>query len=118
MSALALHRALFWWVLFSPLLIMAVGLIAAGLLKKRRWIVHILVFAAMITSMPIYLHIQWTLDPTSMEYPGPGDGIGFLLWLICLVVAIVLYAASLALYAVGAWFMRRKRRSQFVSTVF
>jgi hypothetical protein len=106
MPDLATLRSLLPWVIFSPLLVVVLACSVTQFMKKGRWIVHILAFAAMILPMPIYLHVQFVLDPTSIEYPGPGDAIGFFLWLFLMVLSIIVYAA----YAWLIWWMRRDRR--------
>ena len=106
MPDLATLRSLLPWVIFSPLLVVVLACSVTQFMKKGRWIVHILAFAAMILPMPIYLHAQFVLDPTSIEHPDPGDGIAFFLWLFLLVLSIIVYAA----YAWLMWWMRRDRR--------
>jgi hypothetical protein len=115
MSALALHRSLFDVALFSPFIIMFIAMMAARWIKRGRWLVHTLAVAAMVASMPIYLHIEGVLDPSSIEYPGPGVGFGILLWLFCLVTALILYAAYALFYATYALLARRQRRHQLGS---
>jgi hypothetical protein len=102
MSALAKLHALLPWAIFSPFIVVVVAVIATQLIKRGRWIVHILAFVAMVLLMPVYLHIQAVLDPTSIDYPGPGDGFGLLLWLYCLVPSIIFYAG----YACVTWLLK------------
>jgi hypothetical protein len=92
MSDLAkLYMSLFLAMPLSPILILAAAVAVSFRMKRGRWIVHIVAFAAMLLSMPLYLKGRGILDPTSIEYPGPGDGFGVLLWLMFLVPCLVGY---------------------------
>ena len=64
-------------LVFLPLVPIVIALLAGMIslrLSRRRWIVHTIGFAAMAFALPIYLRIQALLDPTTILYPGPGDG--------------------------------------------
>jgi hypothetical protein len=116
MSFLAkLHHALQPWIVFSPVLILGAAVIATQLIKRGKWLVHTSAVAAMVLSGPVYLHIQDVLDPSSIEHPGPGDGLGVLMWLFCLALALILYAAYSLFYAAYVLLARRKRRHQLGS---
>src|SRR6185295_12761385 len=86
------YLALFLWMPLSPILILAVAVVVTLRMRRWKWIVHILAVVAMLLSMPLYLIGGGILDPTTIEYPGPGDGIAVLLWLVFLVGSMLGYA--------------------------
>jgi hypothetical protein len=85
------YNALFIFVPFTPVLI-ALSAGALSFLCRRRWIVHIGAFVAMIIALPVYLRVQALLDPTTVSYPGPGDGFVVLLYLFYLPPSLIGYA--------------------------
>lgn len=46
----------------------------------------------MLLALPLYLQFEFLLDPTTIQYPGPGDGFIVLLYLLILVPTIVGYS--------------------------
>ena len=46
----------------------------------------------MAIALPVYLRIQALLDPTTVLYPGPGDGFVVLIYLLLLVPSVIGYA--------------------------
>jgi hypothetical protein len=90
-------------IIFAPLIIMIAAIAATLHMSKRRWVVHLLTFAAMLVALPIYFRIGGILDPTTIDYPGPGEGFLVLLYGFFLVPAVLLYAAY-------AWVTRKRRR--------
>jgi hypothetical protein len=49
-------------------------------------------FIAMACALPVYLRIQALIDPTTILYPGPGDGFILLIYLLLLIPAVIGYA--------------------------
>ena len=97
------YESLFPWVAFSPIIVVIVAVNVTVRMSKYKWIGHTLTYAALVLTLPIYVFILGIMDPTTIEYPGPGDGFVFLLYLFFLVPAILLYSAY-------AWVTRRKSR--------
>ncbi|NGX94377.1 MAG: hypothetical protein G4V63_03800 [Candidatus Afipia apatlaquensis] len=62
---------LIWLV---PILLAALGVVVSSRVSSGQWIVHSLVLAAMALMLPAALYLQGVIDPTTVEYPGPGDG--------------------------------------------
>jgi hypothetical protein len=96
--ALALSHII---LLVPPPIIVIAGAFATMRMSKRKWVVHLVVFTALFFSFPLYIWIESKLDPTSIEYPGPGDGLAFLFYLFLLL-------PSALVYSVYAWFSRTK----------
>jgi hypothetical protein len=62
---------LIWLV---PILLAALGIVVSSRVCSGQWIVHSLVLAAIALMLPAALYLQGVIDPTTVEYPGPGDG--------------------------------------------
>jgi hypothetical protein len=86
----------------APVAISILAGITSLQFSRRRWIVHTFAFAAMVFTPPIYLRIQSLLDPTTVLYPGPGDGFVLLLYLFLLI-------PSLAGYSMFCYANRRRK---------
>lgn len=87
----------------APILLAAIGGVLSSRLSSGRWIVHSCVFAAMLLVLPAALYFQGVIDPTTVEYAGPGDGFVILLYLIMLIGSAFYYGAF-------AWVTYRKRK--------
>jgi len=85
----------------SPILVAIVAILMTRHLAQHRWIAHGLTFVAMVAIFPLYFWIQVILDPTTL--PGPCGGGDLLLYLFCLVPAIVAYSGY-------AWLTRDRAR--------
>jgi hypothetical protein len=96
-----LFFALSSWVLFAPIFIAIVAGVVTIQMLRYKWIVHTLAFAAFFFTFPVYHFIEGILDPTIIEYPGPGEGFGLLFYVINLVPTLIIYS-------VFAWFTRSK----------
>jgi hypothetical protein len=53
----------------------------------------------MLAMLPLSIYLQGLADPTTIEYPGPGDFFVFLLYILALI-------PSLVVYLVAAWAMK------------
>jgi hypothetical protein len=95
------YLSLFPWLAFAPVVIATAAILMTLRISRHRWIAHVIAFVALLTALPAYLWIQGILDPTTIDYPGPGDGLVVLLYLFCLVPAILAYSGY-------AWLTRRK----------
>lgn len=87
-----LYLSLFAFLPFAPLVIAVLGAIISLRLSRRRWLIDALTFAAMLLALPVYIHLQGVLDPTTVLYPGPGDGFIVLLYLAVLIPSAVGYS--------------------------
>jgi hypothetical protein len=95
-----LYLQLFPFVPFAPILIVGLGIAFSLRQARRRWPINILVFVALLSTLPVYLYIQGLVDPTTIDHPGSGDGFVALLYLLIL--------APMALgYSVFAWLISR-----------
>jgi hypothetical protein len=86
------YNALFVFVPFAPVLIAISAGVLSLRLSRRRWIIHTAGFVAMAIALPVYLRIQALLGPTTVLYPGPGDGFVVLIYLLLLVPSVIGYA--------------------------
>jgi hypothetical protein len=86
------YNVLFVFVPFAPVLIALSARALSFRLSRRRWIIHTAAFVAMAVALPVYLRIQAALDPTTVLYPGPGDGFIVLIYVLLLVPSIIGYA--------------------------
>jgi hypothetical protein len=94
------YFALSSWLPLAPIVIVIVAVNVAGRMSKYKWLAHVATYAVLLFIYPIYIRIGGILDPTTIEYPGPGDGFGALLYLFFLVPSLLLYSAC-------AWVSRR-----------
>lgn len=102
MTWMKAYNALFVFVPFAPVLI-AVSAGALSLrLPRRRRMVHTAALIGMLIALPIYLRVQAQLDPTTVLYPGPGDGFILLIYLWLLIPSVIGYA-------IFCWVTRRRR---------
>jgi hypothetical protein len=85
--------SLFIYLPYAPLVLAVLGGIISLRLSQRRWIVHTITLGAMISALPIYIYLQGVIDPTIIEYPGPGDGFIVLLYLAVLLLTGIGYLA-------------------------
>jgi hypothetical protein len=95
------YLSLFPWIPFAPIFIMIVAVFVSARMSMHRWAIHIGAFAALFLTLPLYIWTCALLDPTTIEYPGPGDGFVVLLYLFFLVPMTIGYSAYV-------WLGRRK----------
>ncbi len=98
-----IYLSLFPCVAFAPLVIVIASALITLRISAYRWIAHVLTFVALLVTLPLCVWLQGRLAPSTIEYPGPGDGFVLLLYLFFLVPAVLFYAGY-------AWFTRRKPR--------
>lgn len=93
----------FWPLIWlTPILIVAFGVILSRRLTRGRWLIHALVFAALILALPGSIYLQGLLDPTTIDAPGGGEGFVVLLYVVVLIPAAVYYG-------IFAWTMGRQK---------
>ena len=88
-----LLHSLFVYLPLAPLVLAVLGAIISLQLAYRRWIVHAITLIAMVLALPIYIYIEGVVDPTTIQYPGPGDGFVVLLYGVVLVLTGIGYLA-------------------------
>jgi hypothetical protein len=92
----------FWGLIWLvPILLAGLGYAFSSRLSRGRWAVHSLIFAAMLLVLPAAIYLQGVIDPTTIEGPGPADGMIVQLYLVVMVVSALYYAAA-------AWVIYRK----------
>ncbi|HUI97649.1 MAG TPA: hypothetical protein VLX44_17975 [Xanthobacteraceae bacterium] len=97
------YSALFPWVGFAPIVIVLTAILTTLRVSRHRWIAHVLTVITLLVALPLCIWIQGILDPTTIAYPGPGDGFVLFLYLYCLGPAVLIYSGY-------AWLSRRKAR--------
>jgi phosphotransferase system glucose/maltose/N-acetylglucosamine-specific IIC component len=101
MTKLFSHLLALIWL--APVLFAALGVVLSSKLRSGKWIVHGLVFAAMLLALSFATYLGGVLDPTTIEYPGTGEGFGIVLYLIMMIASALYYAAF-------AWVTYRKQK--------
>jgi hypothetical protein len=96
-------------IVFSPLVAVCGALLALRL-RWTKWLVHFVVIA-MIPVVPLFaVFIEGILDPTTVEYPGPGEGLLLLVYLFTAGPSVIGYLIFVVCNAVLT--MRGKPRAQ------
>ncbi|HEY2529597.1 MAG TPA: hypothetical protein VGJ20_16895 [Xanthobacteraceae bacterium] len=67
------YFALFGCVAIAPLVIMMAGIFTTLRMSRQKWMVHLISYCAMVFAVPAAIGIGDSLDPTTDEYPGPGE---------------------------------------------
>lgn len=67
-------------IIFPPLLAVC-GAHLALRLRRTKWLVHFVVIATILVAPLVAVSIEGILDPTTVEYPGPGEGLLLLVYL-------------------------------------
>ncbi len=62
-------------VMIFPPLIAVCGALLALRLHWTKWLVHFVVIAAVLVAPFFSVYIENIVDPTTVEYPGPGEGL-------------------------------------------
>jgi hypothetical protein len=62
-------------LMISPPLIAVCGALLALRLHWTKWLIHFGVIAGILVAPLLSVYIENTVDPTTVEYPGPGDGL-------------------------------------------
>jgi hypothetical protein len=62
-------------LMIFPPLIAVCGALLALRLHWTKWLVHFGVIAGILVAPLLSVYIENTVDPTTVEYPGPGDGL-------------------------------------------
>ena len=87
------YHSLFGFMPFATPVLAILGCILSLQLSRRRWVVHTVTLIAMLLALPIYLHVLGALEPTTIEYPGPGDGFVVMLYMMILLPTALVYSA-------------------------
>lgn len=82
-----------------PVIVLSAGLLSR-LVSRGKWMVHIAAFVATILVVPLFIRIQALIDPTTIQYPGPGDG-------FILILYALLWFPSAIGYAIFCYLSRR-----------
>jgi hypothetical protein len=83
-----LFLALIW---FAPVWFATLGTVIHMRMSRRRWIVHIAVLVVMLFAPISAVYLQGIVDPTTIQNPGPGDGLALLLYLPEMVLSFLIY---------------------------
>jgi hypothetical protein len=105
-----LLNAMFGSIWLAPIFLAILGCVLSARLSSRRWVLHSLVFAAMLFVLPAFIFFQGIVDPTTIDGPGPGDGGIVLLYLAMLVPSAIAYATI-------AWASYRQRKRRRLSSL-
>jgi hypothetical protein len=103
------YLSIFLWVAFAPIIIVFSAIFVTLKMSKHKWITHLLTFTALLLTMPVYIWIGGILDPSTIEYQGPGDGFVVLFYYFNSLPAVIIYATY-------AWLTRRRSRVVASST--
>ena len=95
-----MYLNLFAFTPLMPILIVGLGIAFSLRRTRRRWVVHGMVFVALLSALPACLYVRELVDPTTIMQPGPGDGFVVLLYLFTVVPAALGYS-------VFAWLISR-----------
>src|SRR5690348_10852143 len=98
---------LFTILLIFPALVAVCGAVLALRLRRTKWLVHLVVIAAVLVAPFFAVYVEGLLDPTTLQYPGPGDGLALLFYLFNAVPSLLGYLAFVIVDAVRA--IRGKR---------
>jgi len=86
-----LYLELFPFLPFAPILIVGFGIALSLHVSRRRWVVHVAVFVSLLVVPLAYLFVQALVDPTTVKFPGPGDGLVAFLYLLILIPSALGY---------------------------
>jgi hypothetical protein len=62
-------------LMISPPLVAVCGALLALRLHWTKWLVHSGVLVAILVAPLLSVYVEKTVDPTTVEYPGPGEGL-------------------------------------------
>jgi hypothetical protein len=97
----------FLMLVFFPPLVAVCGAFLAFRLHWTRWLVHFVV----ITSVPVapifFVFIEGIVDPTTVDYPGPGEGLALLFYLLTAIPSLLGYLAFVVMDVVRTIQRRR-----------
>jgi len=75
-----------------PVMVAVLGGLLSIRVSRGRWIIHSLTFLGMLMVPFAYVRIESYVDPTSIDYPGPGEGLIIFPYLFMLLLAAASYA--------------------------
>jgi hypothetical protein len=78
-------------IMIFPPLVAVCGALLALRLRWTKWLVHFVVIATILVAPLFAVYIEGILDPTTVEYPGPGDGLVLLVYLFTAVPSLFGY---------------------------
>ncbi len=77
---------------FLPLVIVGLSIAFTLRMSKYKWAVHFIALAATLAAPFAYLWVGGIIDPTTIEYPGIGEGFLFPLYGMTAVPVMIGYA--------------------------
>ncbi|MBO0754698.1 MAG: hypothetical protein J2P54_02475 [Bradyrhizobiaceae bacterium] len=78
-------------LMIFPPLVAVCGALLALRLRWTKWLVHVVVIAAILIAPLFAVYIEAIIDPTAVEYPGPGEGLLLLVYLFTAVPSLLGY---------------------------
>jgi hypothetical protein len=78
-------------LMIFPLLVAVCGALLTHRLHRTKLLVHILVIAAILVAPLLAVYVEGILDPTTVEYPGPGEGLFLFVYLFTAVPSLLGY---------------------------
>jgi hypothetical protein len=91
---------LFTMLMIFPPLVAVCGALLALRLRWTKWLVHFVVIAAVLVAPFFTVYIEALFDPTTLQYPGPGDGLAVLFYSFTAVPSLLGYLAFAIVNAV------------------
>lgn len=82
---------LFTMLMIFPPLVAVCGAILALRLHWTKWLVHFVVFSAVLVAPFFWVYIESIVDPTTVQMPGPGEGPALLGYLFTAVPSLLGY---------------------------
>lgn len=86
-----LYLDLFSFLPLAPPVLAALGTLVYLRLPQHRWVVHAVTSLAMVFAFPCYVYFLGVLDPSSIQYPGPGDAFIWMAYLVVLLPTALVY---------------------------
>jgi len=78
-------------LMIFPPLVAVCGALLALRLHRTKWLVHFVVIAAILLAPLLAVYIESILDPTTVEYPGPGEGLLLFVYVFTAVPSLLGY---------------------------
>jgi hypothetical protein len=78
-------------LMIFPPLVAVCGALLALRLHWTKWLVHFGVLVGILIAPLLSVYIENSVDPTTVEYPGPGEGLLLLAYLFTAVPSLLAY---------------------------
>lgn len=95
--------ALYMVLLIFPPVVAICGALLVCRLKRGRWAIPIFVVSAIFLAPALFLYAEALIDPTSVKYPGGGEGFAFLLYVVIATLALLGHLSFLIVGAVRSF---------------